>query len=256
MHIKDIIPKSLVPQRQDLKLPETSDPDDAFIVAVNDTKVKNSRQEDLKEVLRLIMVKVGLRANNWPKDEEKAVLLHHIITNYGGHTPKEILLAFEMGIRGELDVEMNHYENFSCLYFSNVMNAYREYAKEAYKINIKEAPMIEHKEDTSEAAMQTWYNDLAQQVRDSKLKLEFMPAMISDWLIKNGTVKDWEKYQVEAAVYIGKELAKNIRDSKGMEEYRKYKAMFQKGCFEGDYIAQVQTMAKKMAAWDYILKTK
>lgn len=84
------------------------------------------------------MVKVGLRATNFPNALEKEILLKHIQENYGGHTVAEIRLAFEMAIAGKLEVDANCYENFSCLYFSNVMNAYRKWAKEEYKESVRE----------------------------------------------------------------------------------------------------------------------
>lgn len=79
------------------------------------------------------MVKVGLRSQNWPEGEEKAVLIEHIVSNFGGHRIEEIKLAFEMAIAGKFDVEVNCYENFSCYYFSTIMNAYRKWSAQAYR---------------------------------------------------------------------------------------------------------------------------
>lgn len=79
------------------------------------------------------MVKVGLRAANWPNDFEKQILVQHIFQNFGGNRLDEIRLAFDMAIIGSLDVDANCYENFSCLYFSNVMYAYREWARQEFK---------------------------------------------------------------------------------------------------------------------------
>ena len=85
------------------------------------------------------MIKVGLRSQNWPNDLEKLVLFEHIVTNYGGNRLNEINLAFDFLLRGELAdgdgevVEANCYENFSCLYFSKVMNAYRHWSKQEIK---------------------------------------------------------------------------------------------------------------------------
>lgn len=102
-------------------------------IALKSDKIIISSLEQIKEVLRLVMIKLGLRAQNWPTDEEKHVLIHHIIKEYGGHTLDEIKLAFDMAISQKLEVEVNCYENFSCLYFSNIMNAYRVWAKQKYK---------------------------------------------------------------------------------------------------------------------------
>lgn len=90
--------------------------------------------DELKQVLRLVMVKVGLRSTNWPQDEEKAILIDHIITEFGGNRIDEIKLAFDMAISGKLDIDdVNCFENFSCAYISKIMIAYRNWAAEAAK---------------------------------------------------------------------------------------------------------------------------
>lgn len=112
-------------------------------VALRNKRIVNKAVEDLKEVLRLVMLKIGLRAINMPNEEEKQVLINHILTNFGNHTCEEILLAFDMAIIGKLNVEVNCYENFSCLYFSNIMYAYREWSREEIKHikqEVKELP--------------------------------------------------------------------------------------------------------------------
>ena len=85
------------------------------------------------------MMKVGLRATNLPNDLEKLVLYEHIVTNYGGNRLNEIVLAFDFAIKGELAdgdgvvIDANCYENFSCLYLSRIMNAYRFWSRQEIK---------------------------------------------------------------------------------------------------------------------------
>lgn len=111
--------------------------DGKFDAAIQSTKIAaTSDLEPIKGALRYCMVLVGVRSQNLPDEAEKAVLFNHIIQNYGGHTPEEIRLAFEMAVSGKLGLpldEVKCYENFSCLYFSTIMNAYREWAKQEYQ---------------------------------------------------------------------------------------------------------------------------
>ena len=102
-----------------------------FETALTDQRICNLTDvEPLKQALRYAMVLVGIKANNVPNDREKSVLLEFIVNNYGGHTPTEIRLAFDLAIAGELDVEdVKCYENFSPLYFASIMNAYRKWAR-------------------------------------------------------------------------------------------------------------------------------
>lgn len=99
------------------------------------------------------MLKVGLRGKNFPNGVTKSLLLDHIYKNYGNHTPDEIRLAFDMAVAGKLNLtldEINCYENFSCLYFSKIMNAYRIWAEQVYEQHKKPVLEIENKPDIAQ----------------------------------------------------------------------------------------------------------
>jgi hypothetical protein len=93
-------------------------------------------EEEMKQALRYIFMLVGLRAQNYPTGIEKQLLHAYIFKNYGGHTPAEIRLAFEMALQNKLSLrpeDVTCYENFSIAYFSRIMEAYREWAREQIK---------------------------------------------------------------------------------------------------------------------------
>lgn len=118
--------------KQESKKPLTGD-ERKFEVALAEPKIILSERERLLEVLRYVMVLIGLRAQNYPDEIETQILLNFITENYGGHTPAEIKLAFEMAITRKLEVDAKCYENFSVAYFVSIMEAYREWAKEQIK---------------------------------------------------------------------------------------------------------------------------
>lgn len=111
-----------------------------FLKALQAPRLSQVTAEELKQVLRYIMVIVGLRAQNWPQEADKQILLHHITTNYRNHTIAEVRLAFDMAVAGQLEVEIDHYQDFSCLYFSRIMTAYRVWASQAYR-QLKKEPV-------------------------------------------------------------------------------------------------------------------
>lgn len=116
---------------------------------INAQSTENIRvrpENDLKQVLRLAMLMVGLRGANMPTDEEKFVLLAFIKSNYGNQTPEEIAIAFESAVAGKLNVDCKCYENFSCEYFGRIMNAYIEYAMQETKL--VKRPQLEEKKPT------------------------------------------------------------------------------------------------------------
>lgn len=132
-------------QKQGSKLPATGE-ERGLQVAIQSKRISQSSLDEIKEVLRLCMIKIGLRSENWPNDLEKLVLFEHIVANFGGNRIEEIKLAFDMAIAGSLDDKLRKgesvhcYENFSCLYFSSIMNAFRRWSSEAIRYVSKEKP--------------------------------------------------------------------------------------------------------------------
>lgn len=94
-------------------------------------------EEEMKQALRYIFLLVGLRAQNYPAGIDKQLLHAYIFKNYGGHTPAELKLAFEMALQNKLSLrpeDVTCYENFSIAYFSRIMEAYREWSREQVKL--------------------------------------------------------------------------------------------------------------------------
>lgn len=103
----------------------------------------NEPVETLKEALRQVFFLIGLRAEQIPADEEKGFLIQYIAENYGGHTADEIRLAFKMAIQGKLKLEFRDvkcYGIFSPMYFTVIMDAYREWAKEQAEKLLRKEP--------------------------------------------------------------------------------------------------------------------
>lgn len=117
-------------------LQKIGDVQQKFITALSSKQISQCAHEEIKEPLRLAMIKVGLRAQNWPNDIEKLVLVEHTQTHFGRNKISEIVLAFDLAIAGQLDLpvdEVKCYENFSCLYFSTIMNSFIRWATQEYR---------------------------------------------------------------------------------------------------------------------------
>lgn len=237
-----------------------------FLQSLEDNRISATPVEELKETLRLVMVKIGLRAQNWPSDEEKGVLLAHLVAQFGNHTRQEILLAFDMAIAGKLvdgkdePVSANCYENFSCLYFSGIMNAYRLWASEVYKQHKKdEPPMIEYKEDLSDQAMIDWFDSVSRDVIKGKMKVDFIPPMLYDWMDKRGEInkspKEKKDYLAKAAAHRQSQLAERLQDNDTQEtrnQFDEFCVMYNKGEFKGSETKILTELAKRIILFDLI----
>jgi hypothetical protein len=122
----------LAPAKQECK-PQRTIELAQFENALQVKKIWHSTEDEMKIALKYIFILVGLKAQNYPANEEKQLLHAFIFKNYGGHTPEEIKLAWDMAVTKKLDVDATCYENFSIAYFCKIMEAYREWAKEQIK---------------------------------------------------------------------------------------------------------------------------
>lgn len=214
-----------------------------FVLATNEQKIKAESAERIGEVLRLVMLKVGLRIVNLPAPAEKAVLLMHIITEYGNHTLEEIKLAFDLAISGKLELkEVSCYENFSCLYFSTIMNAYRVWAKETYKQTKIDVPAIEgNKTEMTEEEKTEWINEW--RIKDS-INMVLIPLPFYDWL----SLANYEKYLERSMGYCKQNLIAN--DNRTLSEFKRQET----DGFEGEFKTLIINTAKRMAIFHELRK--
>ncbi len=185
-------------QTQELK-PLKIGEEEKLALALKSKSIKDSSFDEVKEVLRFVMMKVGLRAQNLPNDLEKVVLYEHIVSNYSGHTLEEIKVAFDMAISGKLDFTDGQsavcYENFSCLYFSTIMNAYEKWAAQAHraaiepKLPIPEQRIMSQEEldNSAREAVQTQYRSF---IKGGEI---INPEINKEILAKDGLLKEGEK---------------------------------------------------------------
>jgi len=91
------------------------------------TKINTlTNDESLIVVFMYVFALIGLKTEQMPNKTETIVLVNFVKSNYGAFRVEEIKVAFELGIKKQYQVDMNHYGNFSPLYFGNIMNAYKE----------------------------------------------------------------------------------------------------------------------------------
>ncbi len=207
------------------------------------------------------MLKIGLRASNLPTEEEKIVLIDHIKKNYGGHTLAEIRLAFDMAILDKLDIDdISCYENFSCAYFSKIMNAYRRWSKQEYThISKPLQPVTEKIESTSDETMLDWFRSVRKEVQSETLAVAFMSIQVYDWLDSKGYIsvdaKTKREYIDKAIEFRISQLMHNVSQDPSMsnrKEYTNFKKMLEAGELEGVEVKVIKDSAKKILLFDLV----
>lgn len=220
--------------------------------------------EDLKEVLRMIMLKLGIRAQNLPSEEEKSVLIQHIVEKYGNHTHEEIKLAFDLAITGNLVIEereVSAYENFSCVYFSKIMTAYRVWAAKTYKAVVKEKVPEPVAEKLTDVMYLDWWKSASKDVRSGKITYAHVAAQLYDWAINHNDAR--LPQDIETSVYIPRyvklHIAELVEDVKNKPEMRgqleDFTRMKNQKRVEALYSEFVIRQCKRMAVYD-VMKTE
>lgn len=170
---------ALVPQGS--KQLKTIDHEGTFTVAVKDQRLAEIGEPGLKNALQYVFALVGLRAV--PVAAEKEFLHQYILKNYGGHTPGEIQLAFDMAVQGLLELDprdVRCYENFSVIYFATIMRAYRSWATEqAKRMETNEPPTVTQKQ--LEQIDREYLDYLINVARGQQLKIDLLPTTVKHW---------------------------------------------------------------------------
>lgn len=87
-------------------------------------RLSDAELPELKKLLLQLFTLTGLRNDNFPDKIQTDLLINFIREDLGNFSIEEILLAFRMAIKNELEIEANHYQAFSAHYIAQIMSAY------------------------------------------------------------------------------------------------------------------------------------
>lgn len=256
-----------VPAKQELPALRSGDPG-TLEIALHGLPMNHPDADygEYSQALKYVMVKIGLRAENWPVAEEKMLLRDHMVKEYGNHTPAEVKLAFDMAIAGRLDIELKYrvcYENFSCMYVSIIMNAYRKWSAEEYKQIPQLPPPARVTEKTDKGSMDEWWAEFCIRVKTGNCTYDFVPMMLVEWMEKKGKMTIAPEAEMDYLVkameyrfgqlqktYIGSQM---VADRRELTEFGK---MREKGVFTGEHIEYLKKLAKRIQLHEMAKATK
>jgi hypothetical protein len=110
----------------------------------------------IKEALAYVYSLVGI--TTLPDTTASAIIHEFIREQYPDLVAEEIKDAFKMGVTRKLQVDMTHFNNFSCEFLGRVMSAYRSWRQEelrrvSERTSSQKAAPLTKKEDLS------WWNN-------------------------------------------------------------------------------------------------
>lgn len=95
--------------------------------AFNQPRIRELGQNapvEIKKLLGQLFILTGLRKENFPDELQTGILIQFIFEDLGQYTLEEIKLAFRMAVKGDLNVEANHYQSFSAPYIASIVSGY------------------------------------------------------------------------------------------------------------------------------------
>lgn len=133
--------RNLAQAMQGNELSKTSDL--LSILTGDSPRIADATVQELDQLFGKIFRLIGLREVNFPNDLETLFLYQFVRENYPNHRIDEVFLAFKKAVLLQLDLSANEvkcYENFSVLYLSSILNAYRRWASAEFSNVEKHLP--------------------------------------------------------------------------------------------------------------------
>jgi hypothetical protein len=98
---------------------------DRKIATFFDAEDKNEQFQNLHKLIIKWAVLTGVKP--LPTDDEIRMLVEYIAEHFYRFSLMEIDNAFSLATAGKLDIEADHYQSFSVIYISKIINAYKRY---------------------------------------------------------------------------------------------------------------------------------
>ena len=221
-------------------------------------QINDSTEDELKAKLKIIYAMIGLRPQHFPVDEEKAFLHTYIYQKYGNKTLNELILAFDLAIQGQLEVDdAKVYDQFTCEYLAKIMNAYRNWLKFVTKNaeQYKNPDMIEDKKELSDEEKADWICDWKSM---KNINIELIPLMFYDFLTSKAIISltsalKWE-YTNKATQNVKTMLQDEIGICKTNDAYFTYNKFQNEETlgFTEPFKGKILNRAKRLIVYDYL----
>lgn len=201
---------------------------------------------------------VGLRAHHYPIGQEKQDLHDYIRLKYGKKTLSELILAFDLAINNELEIdpkEVKVYDQFPIAYLAQIMAAYKIWLSKQSKKTIMAQQQPETELEPID--MIDWIEEYRKQ---ENINRELIPLCFYDFLSEtilpvNKEMK-WEYWQ-KAKESIKSELLAAIPDDKtnnSLNAWKEFEKCEREKKWDDVMFSRISNRAKRMIVYEYLTK--
>ena len=230
--------------------------------ALSGLMINNASEVQIRQTLIIIYTMVGLRVQHYPTMAEDTLLISFTRSEFGLKTLDELLLAFKLAIKGELEIEDTKvYDQFTCEYMARIMTAYRRWLKSRSAEVVAPKKMIMNNVITTQEEKLA---DIAEWEAKEEVKIEFIPPYLFDYLVEFEKITPTKKEKWDAMALAADlrktELFKEIDNPKPRKEdvayYNAFLIMYGKSEYTGYEPDRLKNLAKKIMVFDYLKNLK
>jgi len=231
-------------------------PTDIIKMASQTTKISEISDNELAQQLSVIYFMIGLRPQHFPTTEEDKFLFYYIRTNFGHKGVKEIYLAFDLALKGLLDIEdIKVYDQFSIEYLMRIMNAYRLYCKREFAEVIIPTPVLI---DNIKLSNEDKLEEIQRWKEKKEIIFKILPTYLHDWLVELNIIEVSEKDKMIKFSKATKLREDELRNEAELENiklpYKNFIAWRKNNFIDlpPDEVQRIENIYKRIVTFEYL----
>lgn len=209
---------------------------------------------EIWKTLQRVATLIGLHPDHVPQGAEKILLLEYICECYAEYSPEEIERAFKFALSEKFVANTNCYGDFSCKFFSDIMNSYRRWKKQSDPDENKKQPIAyfeSKKEEITDDAMHEWLHGLQQSIAvNQNYSVHFIPTMLQKWMVSKNLISEIDDEFVLEGINLRRQLLfKNSEENPTAQNkflFDKFVEMQNSKCLDEKETEIVRTLAQKI----------
>jgi hypothetical protein len=147
--------------------------------AIQSKTIFDAELHEIGQRLAKIYIIVGLRTQHFPSKEIDLFIIQFIKNNYPTRKLDELVVAFEMAVKGELDLEdVKVYDQFTIEYLCRIMNAYSSWI-----VRYNNDKQVKYQEpEVKQLTDQEKMEEINEWIEKEHINYNFLPLYLFDWM--------------------------------------------------------------------------
>lgn len=162
--------------------------------AIQSRTIFDAEVHEIGQRLAKIYIIIGLRQQHLPSKEIDLFTIKFIKENYPTRRLDELVVAFEMAVKGDLDLDdVKVYDQFTIEYFCRIMNAYAKWIIKYNASQVEKYVEPEVKKLTDQEKME----EIHEWIEKEHINYNFLPLYLYEWMIEFKMIEHTEEYKIE-----------------------------------------------------------